>query len=387
MLGGEIPLEVEGGPTVSRAVLITHVSPPIHGQSAMASQFVEQAERFSRVRLFVVNAVYSADRESLVTFNIRKALLTLRYLGSALATVRRTRAHLVVVTPSFHTGPFLKDAFVICAVKWLTRARVLAWVHMDPSRLELERKPWWYRRVARIALAQVDDWVACAPSLPGRWPAFVPRSRTHVVSHGIPGVPEGMSVTERTNGALRVCFLSSLDSSKGWTMLLDVADEICAASTGVEFHFYGDAGIDLPLEAVARRFHACRFPDRIVWHGPVHGRDKWTSLMSANLFCLPSATEQLPIVILEAMASGLAIVATRVGALGDAVVEGQGGWLVAPGSSDELRRALEDAIEDRGRLDDFGRFNAERQRREFSSERFGADWEQLLAELTTEPTG
>lgn len=361
-------------------VLVTHVAPPIHGQSVMASELVAESASWERVRLVAVNAVYSGSRDSLVSFGLRKALLALGYIGRALLAIRRTRAPLVIVTPSFHPGPFLKDALVIVALKSLTRAQVIAWVHMDPARLELESKPWWYRRAARYALARVDAWVACAPSLPGRWPSFVPSARTHVVNHGIRGVPGGLP-TSPVGKATRVCFMSSLDSSKGWMLLLDVARELCASDCEVEFHFYGDVGLGSSPPDVAERFRDAGFPGRIVWHGPAVGIEKWRSLSSADLFCLPSLTEQLPLVILEAMACQLAIVATRVGGVEDAVVEGEGGWLVAPGSRDELARALVDALADRGRLERFGRYNAQRQRRAFSIERYSRDWERLLLTL------
>lgn len=370
------------GPTPT-VVLVAHVTPAIHGQAVMASALVAQAARWQEVRLAVVNAVYTTSRESLVAFSFRKVALTLRYIGSTIATIHRTRARLVVVTPAFYAGPFLKDAVVICAVKALTRARVIAWVHMDPARLDLERKPWWYRQVARYALGRVDAWVACAPALTRQWPSFIPPDRRQAVTNGIPGAPECIQADARVSEATRVCFVSSLESSKGWTDLLGAADEVCASDADVEFHFYGNVGAHWTEDAVARRFRACRFRERIVWHGVTRGLDKWRSLQSADLFCLPSRSEQFPIVILEAMASGLAVVATRVGAVEEAVVEGQGGWLVAPGSREELRHALAQALEDRDRLQRFGRFNAERRRREFSIERFGNEWEQLLKSLAS----
>lgn len=210
---------LKGRSTTPTVVLVAHVTPAIHGQAVMASALVAQAARWQQVRLAVVNAVYTTSRESLVAFSLRKVVLTLFYIGSTVTTIHRTRARLVVVTPAFYAGPFLKDAVVICAVRALTRARVIAWVHMDPARLDLERKPWWYRQVARYALSRVDAWVACAPALTRQWPSFIPRDRRHAVTNGIPGAPEHTKADARVSKATRVCFVSSLESSKGWTDL------------------------------------------------------------------------------------------------------------------------------------------------------------------------
>ena len=63
----------------------------------------------------------------------------------------------------------------------------------------------------------------------------------------------------------------------------------------------------------------------------------------ANLFCLPSFSEGLPCVVLEAMACGLPIVASDVGGIAE-IVNGNCGILVKPGDPDLLRNALFQAM-------------------------------------------
>ncbi|HIQ22713.1 MAG TPA: glycosyltransferase [Planctomycetes bacterium] len=64
----------------------------------------------------------------------------------------------------------------------------------------------------------------------------------------------------------------------------------------------------------------------------------------ADIFVLPSLSEGIPKTLLEAMASGLPIVATRVGGVPDVVKDGKTGLLVAPRSPGELAEAIERII-------------------------------------------
>jgi glycosyltransferase involved in cell wall biosynthesis len=81
-------------------------------------------------------------------------------------------------------------------------------------------------------------------------------------------------------------------------------------------------------------------------------------LATCDLFTLPSIQEGFPMVILEALAAGKAVIASEVGAISDAVRHGTTGMLVPPGNADALADALCLLIEDeaaRQRLGQSGR--------------------------------
>jgi glycosyltransferase involved in cell wall biosynthesis len=67
-------------------------------------------------------------------------------------------------------------------------------------------------------------------------------------------------------------------------------------------------------------------------------------LGAADVFALPSHREGTPNVVLEALASGCPVVATRVGGIPDVVAEGSTGLLVPAGSAPDLARALSAAL-------------------------------------------
>src|SRR5260221_2626946 len=70
-----------------------------------------------------------------------------------------------------------------------------------------------------------------------------------------------------------------------------------------------------------------------------------------DVFCLSSDSEGLPVSLLEALAPGLPVVATKVGGVPDVVARTESGWLSPPGDVAAFTAALEQAIAAPDRLD------------------------------------
>ena len=82
-------------------------------------------------------------------------------------------------------------------------------------------------------------------------------------------------------------------------------------------------------------------------------------MRDSAMVCLPSEAEALPMSVLEAMAAGRGVVATPVGGVADAVVDGETGALAAPGDSHALATALARVRGDAVRMGAAGRRRAE----------------------------
>src|SRR4026207_180037 len=91
-------------------------------------------------------------------------------------------------------------------------------------------------------------------------------------------------------------------------------------------------------------------------------------LAAANVFVLPSVIDldggmdNLPTVIMEAMATGLAVVSTNIGGIPEMVIENETGFLVQPGDVAAIADAIEKAINDSSSAARLGQFGYERAR-------------------------
>jgi sugar transferase (PEP-CTERM/EpsH1 system associated) len=104
-------------------------------------------------------------------------------------------------------------------------------------------------------------------------------------------------------------------------------------------------------------------------------------LTGFDIFVLSSIAEGMSNAILEAMATGLPVVATRVGGNPELVADGSSGFLVEPGSPAALADALRRYLGDPGLLARHGRAARELAQAEFSLERMVGEYGQLYGRL------
>lgn len=99
-----------------------------------------------------------------------------------------------------------------------------------------------------------------------------------------------------------------------------------------------------------------------------------------DLYIMPSRSEAWGLTALQAMARGLAVVASNVGGLREAIEHGKSGWLVAPESPEALADAIADAASNTALLREFGQ-NARTRAEQFSLDRTVERTEQFYLRL------
>jgi len=139
---------------------------------------------------------------------------------------------------------------------------------------------------------------------------------------------------------VRIGFLGNVTRAKGLEYLLQAIPLVVSRNPSCRFLIGGawPASQKGYHERLRGLISALRLDDHIRILGPVHDSPKFYSEL--DVFCLPSISEGMPIVILEAMASGLPVVASAVGGVPSLVTHGVEGYLVAARDSRSLARAV-----------------------------------------------
>lgn len=126
-------------------------------------------------------------------------------------------------------------------------------------------------------------------------------------------------------------------------------------------------------------------PGNVVITGLLPHEEVIDNVASSDLFLFPSYSEGFPNAVLEAMALGLPVVATRVGAIPEMVEEGEGGFLVEPGDIAGLVSAITALAKDPILRERQGAFNREKSRRYYSYSTVTKQLTLIYNEVTNRP--
>lgn len=144
------------------------------------------------------------------------------------------------------------------------------------------------------------------------------------------------------NQPVRLLFLGWLERAKGIFELIEACSRL-APSHAFSLTIAGKGHAEAEAE---NRVAMCGLSDRVQFLGWLQGADLERVLQESDVLVLPSWVEGLPNAMIEAMASGLAVVVSSVGNVPDVVNDGEEALLVPPQDSDALQRALARVISD-----------------------------------------
>lgn len=146
----------------------------------------------------------------------------------------------------------------------------------------------------------------------------------------IPNAVDGSIIQPQSSIAKElknIVYVGHVKQEKGIREIIDAARE----EKDVVFHLIG------PVSYEISKIQA---PDNVVFYGKKEHAEAISLMRKADAFLFPSYTEGFSMVMLEAMAAGLPIIATDVGSNAD-MIETKGGVIIKPQSSNEIVQAIE----------------------------------------------
>ncbi len=351
-----------------RLLIVNHEYPPVGAGAANASWFLARALVRQGHRVSVVTSAYGERRGLSVEDGIRVHRIPARrrrvdrsdmrqmacfaasglLLASGIVRAEGTECVIAFFTlPSGLVGCWLKTRHRLPYVVSLRGGDVPGLV--PEVRGAHRRVRWLRRRILRFARAIVANSQGLA-ELSARTDPFpvavVPNGVDSTLFHPPEIHPPGPGARSDPVGRLDILFAGRLQEQKNLGQLLDELARLRREGmTAFRLHVAGDGPLGPAMRLLAARLG---LGASVVWHGWVADKQELVALyQGADCFVNPSLYEGLPNTVLEAMACGLPVVASRVAGNDVLVAEGETGLLFNLEEPRQLGRALADLARDR----------------------------------------
>jgi len=177
-------------------------------------------------------------------------------------------------------------------------------------------------------------------------------------------------------GPARIVCVGRLSPEKGYFGLLDALAAIAAADGEFQLVIVGDGA---QMEAVQTRAAELDLTGRIRFAGALSEIETLGEIARSDVLVLPSLMEGLPVVLMEAMAMGRPVLASRIAGIPELVEEMRSGYLFTPSDWNDLARRLAALLSCRADWHDMGRIGRAKIEEEFTVELSASRMARLLS--------
>ncbi len=367
-----------------RLLVLGPLPPPPGGGETVTRVLIESPlnERYTLRHFDTTRRRGKRDIGRFTAANAAAALGYLRGLRRELASFRPAIVHMPV---SSARPALVRDWLFARAVRG-AGARLVFHSHGGgfQERYEASAAPWrqWVRRV----LGQPDVLLCLTPGLQSFFDRLDLKVTTVVVPNPVDPEFEAR-LTEAQSPAhtgVRVLYVGAICRPKGVVELLSALDQVIDANPELHARLVGGEQYPGDWQALQAMHRSLRHRAAVELTGPRFDAALAAEYAAADFLVLPSYFEAMPMVIVEAMAAGLPVVATRVGGIPDMITDGEGGLLVEPRDVGALAGALERLANDPELRRRMGARNRQLAAERYSQARFVETVDAIYRQLITD---
>lgn len=330
----------------ARLLFIAPLPPPFAGPEISTQTLLEGGlKQYFNFTLIKSNIRLSNAEKG--KFDFKGLIRFLSVIRKLFAKVILKRPDVVYLIFAQNKVGFFRDTIYVFSAK-IFSCKIIAHLRGGNFKNFYDSLPGILQFVAAGAVKQFNHLIVQSESIANQFTPFVDRGRISLLPNCVNTELIACAGPVIKNDTKVVLYVGHLSYAKGYYDLVDVIPEIAAIFPLAEFWFLGEEikkERNIILTENQERINRVnaikqRFAKNIKYLGIVENRRIFSIMKSSKMLVLPSYSEGFPMVILEAMACGLPVVTTRVGALPDIVHDGINGYLIEPGDTKNLRERV-----------------------------------------------
>ena len=244
----------------------------------------------------------------------------------------------------------------------------------------------WYIHETRVGVYLMNKIHMIEPSLGLADAIVTPTEATARIYSGLTstslevvpyGIPEVAAASAPGTAVLRFVVIGTYERRKGQDIIVEALRQLSATAHGQACFRCAGRKLDEPFfEALHTRSGAL---ENVELLGSLDHEAALHLLSQADVLVCPSRDETMPIVLLEAMSLGKAIICTAVGGIEEWIRDGNNCLLVPSENAAALAAAIEKLVADRGLVARLGLAARETFQRNFTIDRYGEEFARIIA--------
>ncbi|MFH0940009.1 MAG: glycosyltransferase family 4 protein [Planctomycetota bacterium] len=311
-----------------RVLAVGPIPPPYHGVATFLRDLLAYAP-CERIEWLHLDTSDRRDASNLGRWDLTNLWLGITHLAKLANHCLRNKKELVYLPLSQNVPAFLRDALFILQSRLLC-CRVVVHLHGGYFRTLYDRDTGpLFRAFARLALRRAAAVVVLGQEFRSIFTGLLPEDRVHVVENGVPD-PGAWPLRTSQPVSARLLYMSTLTQTKGILELLSAVSLLRSTWPSAQLKVAGQWSDETTRRAALALIEREKLASHVSFVGNVEGASKAAFLADGDIFCLPTRYpyEGQPLVILEAMAAGLPVLATAHGVISATVQEGVTGRLL-----------------------------------------------------------
>lgn len=360
-----------------KLLLLMQLPPPLHGVTQCNVMVKNLCLSSSSFQSQIIITNYSSKISDLTKFSFGKIFIFLRKYVELLHCIFNFRPDKAYFVISPHGAAFYRDLIFIATLK-LARVRLVYHLHGKG----IADKSMFLKKVFRFCFKNSD--VICLSNLLTKdVEDVVDASSISVVMNGIAAgkmdfekLQEKHLMLVAGHRSVRIGMLSNLQLFKGVDYFLVLANELLQKRSDVEFHLAGPFTPSFSQDDFeAFRLGLGANASRFIYHGALYGSEKHNFLTDLDILVHPTRNDALPLVIIEALAAGLVVVATPQGGIPDLLAELPGSLTVEP---EKIAQAIDNLLENKSEFSNFAIASRSRYLERHTEEVFRINLQKIL---------
>ncbi|NQY30826.1 MAG: glycosyltransferase family 4 protein [Flavobacteriaceae bacterium] len=297
---------------MKRILCIVQLPPPVHGVSMMNQLTLKAFNSEVNLKTKVIDYSFTKSISGIGKMSLNKIFVFLKHLCKVIYNISVFRPNAIYFTLSPVGSAFYRDAILVIIIRCIFRQEIIFHLHgkgifheMESSYFKYNIYNYVFKNTNVIHLSEnLFDDIKLINTI----------KKKYVVPNGIKYFDFEKDKENRVN-KIRILYLSNLIETKGVLILLEALKIIKDKGLNFECKFVGQTSNSITKEVFYSKLNTYDLDGYVEYCGPLYGQDKNKILAESEIFIFPTYKDCFPLVILEAMQAGLAIISTNEGAI------------------------------------------------------------------------